>query len=697
MARNILLVPTGVGVGLATVCQAFARALDFKGVSAQIYQPISDQKNKQTKGSLSTIQLEHWLSEGESDTVLETIVAACQQHYQSKQIILVQGILPTRQQSYATRLNYEICKALDAKIVLVTSPEQLTLEQMAENIEITAQDYGGLHSDRILGCIVNKVGESVDEQGFSRLDLATDRRHTLSIADIEQRCRVFGKSGVRLLGCIPWQSDFIAPRVKDIIDFLQAKVINRGDCEIRRIKGIALCARSVSNIVEVLKPSNLVITAADRSDVIVAVCLAALSGVKIAGLLLTGNYPLSADLLKLCEEAFRSGLPVLSVPTDSFRTAIRLQNIDHEIPVDDEARLEYVTEFSARHISLDWLEHWIKRHYTIKLSPPAFRYQLVENARQQPQRIILPEGTEPRTLAAAINCVERNIAHCMVMGERETIQQVAAHNGLQLPEQLTIVEPEAVMASYLQPLLALRQHKGLTEEVALEYLKDNVVLGTMMLQQGKADGLVSGAEHTTANTIRPALQLIKTAPDAKLVSSIFFMCLPEQVLVYGDCAVNPDPNAEQLADIAIQSADSALAFGIEPRVAMISYSTGMSGQGSDVEKVRAATHLVKEQRPDIVIDGPLQYDAALNQEVAKAKAPDSPVAGRATVVIFPDLNTGNTTYKAVQRSAKVLSIGPMLQGLNKPVNDLSRGASVDDIIYTIALTAIQAQRHAVTQ
>jgi phosphate acetyltransferase len=259
-----------------------------------------------------------------------------------------------------------------------------------------------------------------------------------------------------------------------------------------------------------------------------------------------------------------------------------------------------------------------------------------------------------------------------------------------LPAGLEIVDPTITRSTYIRPLFELRKSKGLSLEMAASQLEDNVVLGTMMLAQGEVDGLVSGAIHSTANTIRPALQVIKTRPEAKTVSSVFFMCLPDQVLVYGDCAVIPDPDVETLADIAIQSAASAAAFGISPRIAMISYSTGESGSGADVEKVRAATKLATAKRPDLLIDGPLQYDAAFMPDVARAKAPESPVAGRATVFIFPDLNTGNTTYKAVQRSANVISIGPMLQGLKRPVNDLSRGALVDDIVYTIALTAIQA-------
>jgi phosphate acetyltransferase len=291
--------------------------------------------------------------------------------------------------------------------------------------------------------------------------------------------------------------------------------------------------------------------------------------------------------------------------------------------------------------------------------------------------------------AAAI-CQARGIARCVLLAKPDAVHAVARAQGIELPAGLEILDPDLIRGRYVEPMVELRKGKGLNAPMAEAQLEDTVVLGTMMLALDEVDGLVSGAIHTTANTIRPALQLIKTAPGYNLVSSVFFMLLPDQVLVYGDCAVNPDPNAEQLAEIALQSADSAQAFGITPRVAMLSYSTGDSGSGEEVEKVRAATRLAREMRPDLLLDGPLQYDAAAIDSVGRQKAPNSPVAGRATVFVFPDLNTGNTTYKAVQRSAGCISVGPMLQGLRKPVNDLSRGALVDDIVYTIALTAIQA-------
>ena len=325
-----------------------------------------------------------------------------------------------------------------------------------------------------------------------------------------------------------------------------------------------------------------------------------------------------------------------------------------------------------------------------RLSPPAFRFQLTELARAAKKRIVLPEGDEPRTIKAAALCAERGIAECILLANPADVKRVAEAQDVVLGAGVSVIDPANVREKYVDRLVELRKNKGMTEASAREQLEDNVVLGTMMLEANEVDGLVSGAVHTTANTIRPPMQIIKTAPGSSIVSSVFFMLLPDQVLVYGDCAVNPDPTAEQLAEIAMQSADSAKAFGIDPKVAMISYSTGTSGSGADVEKVKEATRLAQEKRPDLVIDGPLQYDAAVMEDVAKSKAPNSPVAGKATVFIFPDLNTGNTTYKAVQRSADLVSIGPMLQGMRKPVNDLSRGALVDDIVYTIALTAIQA-------
>jgi phosphate acetyltransferase len=346
-----------------------------------------------------------------------------------------------------------------------------------------------------------------------------------------------------------------------------------------------------------------------------------------------------------------------------------------------------------KYIGLNWLWPFLNNIVSRAFTPTMFRHNLISSARQANKKIVLPEGDEPRTLQAANICAARGIARCVLLGKKRAIYDACAKINLKLNEQIEIIEPQDVVEKYVEPLCEVRRRKNLTPEAARKQLGDNAVLGTMMLYLGKVDGLVSGAVHTSANTIRPALQIIKTAPAVKLASSVFFMCLPDQVLVYGDCAINPNPNAEELADIAIQSANSAASFGIMPRVAMLSYSTGDSGFGPDVNKVKAATEIVRQLRPDLEVDGPLQYDAAIDKEVAKLKAPNSSVAGRATVFVFPNLDVGNISYKTVQRSTGIVCIGPILQGLHKPVNDLSRGCTVNDIVFTIAITAVQASTH----
>lgn len=389
------------------------------------------------------------------------------------------------------------------------------------------------------------------------------------------------------------------------------------------------------------------------------------------------NPKAMTQITHLCQTDFCRSLDLMGIITET------------ESAKDDQAAIAHI----AQSLNVTKLIEVLKQPVPNRMPPSAFRYKLIQSAQQANRRIVLPEGDEPRTLRAAVICAERGIARCVLLANPDTVAEVAKANNIVIPTQgIEIIDPVTIAEQYVTGFVQRRKHKGATEETAREALKDSVVVGTMMLAEGHVDGLVSGAVHTTADTIRPAFQLIGTAPDSKMVSSIFFMLMKDQVHVYGDCAVNPEPTAEQLADIAVQSARSAAIFDIEPRVAMLSYSTGTSGAGPQVEKVAEATKIAQEKAPDLMIDGPLQFDAASVLNVGKQKAPNSKVAGRATVFIFPDLNTGNITYKAVQRSANVVCIGPMLQGLAKPVNDLSRGALVDDIVYTIAITALQGNQ-----
>ncbi|MBM7343932.1 phosphate acetyltransferase [Pantoea coffeiphila] len=711
MSRTIMLIPTGTSVGLTSVSLGVIRAMERKGVRLSVFKPIAQprtggnapdqtttiiRKNSSIPAAepLAMSRVESLLGSNQQDVLMEEIIARYHENTRDAEVVLVEGLVPTRKHQFAQSLNYEIAKTLNAEIVFVMALGNDSPAQLKERIELTQSSFGGSKNKNITGVIINKLNAPVDEQGRTRPDLSEifDDSTKANVANIDPK-QLFANSPLPVLGCVPWSFDLIATRAIDMCRHLNARILNEGDIQTRRIKSVTFCARSLPHMLEHFRPGSLLVTSADRPDVLVAACLAAMNGVEIGAILLTGGYAIDAPIQKLCERAFQTGLPVFMVDTNTWQTSLSLQSFNLEVPTDDTQRIERVQEYVASHIDAEWVESLTAAsERSRRLSPPAFRYQLTELARKAGKRIVLPEGDEPRTVKAAAICAERGIATCILLGNPEEIQRVAAAQGVELGKGIEIVDPAVVRENYVARLVELRKSKGMTEVVAQEQLEDNVMLGTMMLEASEVDGLVSGAVHTTANTIRPPLQLIKTAPNSSLVSSVFFMLLPEQVLVYGDCAINPDPNPEQLAEIAIQSADSATAFGIEPRVAMISYSTGNSGAGSDVEKVREATRIAQEKRPDLVIDGPLQYDAAIMDDVAKSKAPNSPVAGRATVFIFPDLNTGNTTYKAVQRSADLISIGPMLQGMRKPVNDLSRGALVDDIVYTIALTAIQSKQ-----
>ncbi|TCW00335.1 phosphate acetyltransferase [Biostraticola tofi] len=711
MSRTIMLIPTGTSVGLTSVSLGVIRAMEQKGVRLSVFKPIAQPRSGEdgldsttniiranssipSADPLQISYAESLLGNNQQDALMEEIIARYHANTRDAEVVLVEGLVPTRKHQFANALNYEIAKTLNAEIVFVVSLGNDSPAQLKDRVELARSSFGGSKNKNIIGVIVNKLNAPVDEQGRTRPDLSEifDDSNKASVANIDP-AQLFENSPLPVLGCIPWNFELIATRAIDMARHLGASIINEGDINTRRVRSVTFCARSLPNMLEHFRPGSLLVTSADRPDVLVAACLAAMNGVEVGAILLTGGYEIDARINKLCERAFQTGLPVFTVQTNTWQTSLSLQSFSLEVPADDHSRVEKLQNYVAGHINNSWIESLTaSSERSRRLSPPAFRYQLTELARQAGKRIVLPEGDEPRTVKAAAICAERGIAHCVLLGNPDEIKRVAAVQGVELGQGIEIIDPEVAREKYVPRLVELRKSKGMTEVVAREQLEDNVVLGTLMLEQGEVDGLVSGAVHTTANTIRPPLQLIKTAPGSSLVSSVFFMLLPEQVLVYGDCAINPDPTAEQLAEIAIQSADSAAAFGIDPRVAMISYSTGNSGAGSDVEKVREATRLAQEKRPDLVIDGPLQYDAAIMADVALSKAPNSPVAGKATVFIFPDLNTGNTTYKAVQRSADLISIGPMLQGMRKPVNDLSRGALVDDIVYTVALTAIQSQQ-----
>lgn len=691
--KSFFVAPVGQKVGLSSVALGWLRALQRSAFKTGFCKPIA-QDHQPTERSVHFARetchvdspdpilldrTELLLGQQDEATLMEEVVSVFQKASAAQDVVVVEGITLTGKNPYAHPLNTAVARNLDAQVVLVASLADVGehWQEIADQLEIAVNEFGG--KGRVAGYLLNFAPNH------------------LSPAQVEARLRERNPllAQVPLLGLVPQNPELMTPRTYDVAQYLGAQVLHPGQIKNRRVRVSMVTARSVGHIVELFKPGTLVVAPGDREDVIMATSLASLSGIPLAGLLLTSGYMPQEPILKLCQPALSSDLPLLMVQSNSFNTAAKLAEMDRQVALDDFERMDQVLDYVADRLELQPVLAQINLPSERKLSPPAFRYELIQRARAAGKRIVLPEGDEPRTVKAAVICHEKGIAKCLLLASPQAVARVAEAQGLHLPADLQILDPAELRGRYVEPLVNLRKHKGLTAPMAEQQLEDTVVLGTMMLALGEVDGLVSGAIHTTANTIRPALQLIKTAPEVSLVSSVFFMLMPEQVLVYGDCAVNPNPTAQELADIAIQSADSAKAFGIPPRVAMISYSTGTSGAGDDVEKVAQATALAKAKRPDLVIDGPMQYDAASVPSVGQQKAPGSPVAGKATVFVFPDLNTGNTTYKAVQRSAGVVSVGPMLQGLRKPVNDLSRGALVDDIVYTIALTAIQASTAAV--
>ena len=705
MIQSFFLAPSGNSVGLTSATLGLVRALDQVGLRVAFCKPIAQHAGKSDVMDPSLLFLnetqelsppepillseaQQRLANGEIEQLMEDVVNLCSQTAQDADILVVEGLVPQDDAPFINRINSQMASTLDSHIILVAAQNNLTYAEFNRHINISANYFGGTGESKVLGCILNKVGSPVD--GGAPIRAVEDIETYELVTSIAANLPIFDSKKFRCLGEIPWDPILMAPRILDVARHLSAAVINEKSDMTRRVKAVTICARTLPNMLHTLRAGTLVVVPGDRDDLVVATAMSLLNGVPIAGILLTGGMRPIPALMELCHKAFDEGLPVLTVDANTITTAKLLDRMNANVPADDIPRIEQVMNFVAEHIDSEWLADKTRVQRQMRLSPAAFRRQLVVLSNAKRRKIVLPEGDEPRTIEAAILCYQKGIADCILLGGKDEIKHTAEMHSLMIPDGIEIVDPADVRAKYIEPLVEMRKNKGLSSAMALSQLEDRVMLGTVMLALNEVDGLVSGAVNTTANTIRPALQIIKTSPQAKLVSSIFFMCLPEQVVVYGDCAVNPDPTAEELADIAIQSGDSAKAFGIEPRIAMISYSTGESGMGSDVDKVREATKIAKIKRPDLLIDGPLQYDAASVASVAAKKAPNSPVAGRATVFIFPDLNTGNTTYKAVQRSANVVSIGPMLQGLRKPVNDLSRGALVEDIVYTIALTAIQA-------
>jgi phosphate acetyltransferase len=571
--------------------------------------------------------------------------------------------------------NLSIAKNLGVPVILVVSGEGKSTAQVISSVLTLLRNFEAREVPVLLA-VANRIAPN-------------------QVEDVRALLRAQLPAEV-LLAVIPSDANLLHPTMREIQAGLGGKLLFGESGLGNQVDNYVIGAMQVPNFLNYLKENVLIVTPGDRGDIIVCALQANLSASypRVAGIVLsTGSEP--DEPVRRLLEGLPNVVPILVVPTGTFETTTRVGAIKSRITPDNPKKIQLAISTFERYVEVRALEEKLVSFQPEGLTPHMFQYRLLQWAKRQRRHIVLPEGNDDRILRAAALLLHQDIVDLTILGDPAQVAASIKRLGLNMPaEHLRIVDPvnSAQYADYVETFYELRKTKGVNQDMARDLLRDVSYFGSMMVYKGHADGMVSGAVHTTQHTIRPALQFIKTKPGVSVVSSVFFMCLPDRVAVFGDCAVNPNPTAEQLAEIAISSAESSRAFGIEPRVAMLSYSSGTSGAGADVEKVRQATELVRQLRPDLKVEGPIQYDAAVDPLVGRQKLPDSEVAGQASVLIFPDLNTGNNTYKAVQRETGALAIGPVLQGLNKPVNDLSRGCTVDDVFNTVVITAIQSQQ-----
>ena len=571
-------------------------------------------------------------------------------------------------------MNVLIAKNLGIPAVIVGSGVDKTLEELIDSLYL-AYDSFKVKDVEVLAVIANKVQ-------LSNLKVVADGLKSNLPAAV-------------LVNAIPLISSLNNPTIKEIVEVLGAKVLFGAEFLNNEVGNFSVGAMQLRNYLLHLKENALVITPGDRADIILGALQANESAnyPAISGIVLTGNIVPEDSIIKLIE-GLTTIVPIITVEGGTYGITNQLGNIKSKIYADNKLKIEVSINTFEKYVDVDDLAKKLLSFEGDGMTPKMFQYNLVKRAKQHRKHIVLPEGSDERIIIAASRLQAMDVVEISIIGNKKQIESKVLELGLPFDfSKVKIINPikSEKYEDYVNTYYELRKNKNVSMAMAKDLMEDVSYFGTMMVYKGDADGMVSGAAHTTQHTILPALQFIKTKPETCLVSSIFFMCLEDRVSVFGDCAINPNPTAEQLAEIAISSADSSLAFGIKPKIAMLSYSSGSSGKGDEVDKVRAATEIVRKKRPDLKIEGPIQYDAAVDMAIGKSKMPNSEVAGQASVLIFPDLNTGNNTYKAVQRETGALAIGPMLQGLNKPVNDLSRGCTVDDIINTVVITAIQAQ------
>ena len=621
-------------------------------------------------------EAQNLVADGQYDTLLKTILSKFKALESRCGFILCEGTdYSGASSAFEFDFNADVANNLGCPVLIVVNGRGKTQDEIDDTVRFAQESFEN-HGCTVLAIIANRVDPK-------------------SAGSIEARLKREASATVPVY-ILPEESLLGMPTVGEIVTALQSPILQGNEDGLNReVHDIKIAAMNLPRFLDYVNDGTLIITPGDRSDVILGCLAATVSDTypNISGLLLTGGLVLDPQVKRMIEGfKNKSPLPVFSVDTDTYTTALDAGAVRAMLTPENDRKIASALGLFESHINISELESRIEVVRSNRVTPIMFEYELIERAKADRQHIVLPEGNEERILRAGEILLRRKVVDITLLGNADEINHNISLLGLKM-DAINVIDPmqSNLLDDFSQTFYEMRKDKGISEDIARDTMTDVGYFGTMMVNKGAAGGMVSGAIHTTGDTIRPALQIIRTQPGVSIVSSVFLMCLADRVLVYGDCAVNPDPDAEQLADIAISSAETSQIYGIEPRVAMCSYSTGESGKGREVNKVRVATQIAKERRPDLKIEGPIQYDAAVDAGVAKTKLPDSEVAGRATVFIFPDLNTGNNLYKAVQRSAGAVAIGPVLQGLKKPVNDLSRGCTIPDIVNTVAITAIQAQ------
>lgn len=613
-------------------------------------------------------------NQGKSGDVLDEIIRKYKYLEDRFDFVLVEGTDFSREGAILELdINILISKNLGLPVILVSHGENKEFKEIVDSVQLAYDTFR--HDVEVLSIMINKIDS--DDLGTLK-DLLRTR-----IKDVKD------------ITVIPKIHNLASPTIKEIVSALDGKVLFGKDMLNNLTENFSVGAMQLRNYLTHLKENALVITPGDRADIILGALQANISKnyPKISGIVLTGGLLPEDSILKLIE-GLSSVVPIFSVNGGTYHVTNSIGQIKSRIYAENTEKIATSIATFEKHVNTKTLADSLITFKSDVFTPRMFQYNLLQRALKNKKHIVLPEGYDERILRATARLINAQVVELTLIGDEEKIKERIDKLDISLDTNaINIVSPtnSPHFEDYVQTFYELRKHKNVNLEMARDTMADVSYFGTMMIYKGHADGMVSGAAHTTQHTLRPALQFIKTKPGVNIVSSIFFMCLEDRISVFGDCAINPNPNAEELAEIAISSAQTAKDFGIEPKVAMLSYSSGASGKGIDVEKVRQATEIVKVKSPDLKIEGPIQYDAAVDMRIGKSKLPDSEVAGRASVLIFPDLNTGNNTYKAVQRETGALAIGPVLQGLNKPVNDLSRGCTVDDIYSTVIITAIQAQ------